>query len=211
MGEIEMWEQWRKVGEGQEGRGREVQHADVSAVANETGSATSGGITGEGGDSAAKTDRRLEEREAGLDTPRGQGAEKVLEGQGEQGTRAGQTGAYVRTGGDVRRRTVTEQRPGDATRTGKRAGEHTTGLQTPGSSGFDEGQAGHGGQGQRTGRTGTEVRTRGDVLRQKKREQVGSGEGREGETSKVNLETPKEKSKTRKKKKSRNSTGGYAD
>ena len=68
------------MGEGQGGRGREVQRADVSAVANETGTATSGGITGEDGDSAAKPDGRLEEREAGLDTPRGQGPEKVLEG-----------------------------------------------------------------------------------------------------------------------------------
>ena len=150
-------------------------------------------MTGEGGDSAAKTDRRLEEREAGLDTPRSQGSGKVLEGQGEQGTRSGQTGAYVRTGGDVRRRTETEQRPGDATRSGKRAGEQTTGLQTPGSGGSDEGQEGSGGQGQQTGRTGTEVRTRRDVLRQKKTGQGGSEEGREGDTSKVNLETPKEK------------------
>ena len=168
-----------------------MQPADVSAVANETGAATSGGTTGEGRDSAAKTDRRLEEREAGLDTPRGQGSEKELEGQGEQGTRSGRTGAYVRTRGDVRRRTVTEQRPGDATRTGKRAGEQTTGIQTPGSSGSDEGQAGQGGQ--RPGRTGTEVRTRRDVLRRKKTGQGGSEEGREGDTSKVNLETPKEK------------------
>ena len=36
MGEIEMWEQWRKVGEGQEGEGREMQPADVSATSNET-------------------------------------------------------------------------------------------------------------------------------------------------------------------------------
>ena len=35
-----------------------MQHADVSAVANETDTATRGGITGEDRDSAAKTDRR---------------------------------------------------------------------------------------------------------------------------------------------------------
>ena len=193
MGEIEMWEQWRKVGDGQEGRGREVQPADVSAVANETGTATSGGATEEGRDSAAKTDRRLEEREAELDTPGGQVSEKELEGQGEQGTRPGRTGAYVRTRGDVRRRTVTEQRPDDGTRTGERAGEQTTGKQTPGSGCSGEGQAGQGGQGQRPERTGTEVSTRRDVLRRKKTGQGGSEEGREGDTSKVNLETPKEK------------------
>ena len=87
MGEIEMWEQWRKVGEGQGGRGREVQHADVSAVANETDTAIRGGITGEDRDSAAKPDRRLEEQATGLETPRGRSSEKVLERPNGQGTR----------------------------------------------------------------------------------------------------------------------------
>ena len=43
------------------------------------------------------------------------------------------------------------------------------------------------------GRAVAEVRTRRDVLRQEKTGQGGSEEGREGDTSKVNLETPKEK------------------
>ena len=46
-----------------------VQHADVSAVANETDTAIRRGITGEDRDSAAKPDRRLEEQATGLDTP----------------------------------------------------------------------------------------------------------------------------------------------
>ena len=36
MGEIGMWEQWRKVGEGQEGEDKEMQPADVSETSNET-------------------------------------------------------------------------------------------------------------------------------------------------------------------------------
>ena len=207
MGEIEMWEQWRKVGEGQGERGREVQHADVSAVANETDTAIRG-TTGEGRGSAAKPDRRLEEQATGLDTPRGRGSEKVLERHDEQGTRSERTGTYVRTRGDVLRRTITERQPGGATGTDRRVGEQTTGLQTPGSCGSDEGQAGHSGQGQRPGRAGTEVRTRRDVLRQKKTGQGGSG--RRNVESKFR-NTKRKKSKNRKKKKSRNRTGGYAD
>ena len=97
MGEIEMWEQWRKVGEGQEGRGREVQHADVSAVANETDAATRGGSAGEDRDGAAKSDRWVEERGTGLGTPRSRGSIEVLARPNGQGTRSERTGPYVRT------------------------------------------------------------------------------------------------------------------
>jgi len=150
-----------------------------------------GGTTGEDRDSAAKPDRRLEEQATGLDTPRGRGPEKVLERPNGQGTRSERTGTYVRTRGDVLRRTITKRSPGGATRTDRWLGGQEAGLETLGSCGSKEGQAGHSGQGKRPGQTGTGVRTRGNVLRQKKTGQAGSGEGREGETPKVNLETRK--------------------
>ena len=71
MGEIKMWEQWRKVGEGQEGTGREMQPTDVSTMSN-------------------KTDARDREGRAG--------APSVLEGA--QG-RAGNTGREPEAGQDV--------------------------------------------------------------------------------------------------------------
>ena len=80
MGEIEMWEQWRKVGEGQEGEDRGVQPADVSAKTNET-------------------DAR--DRESGADAP------SVLEGaQMREGNTGGEpeAGTQGSTGGSVRAR-----------------------------------------------------------------------------------------------------------
>ena len=163
------------------------------AVANETDAATRGGSAGEDRDSAAKSDRRLEEQGTGMETPRSRGFKEVLARPNGQGTRSERTGTYVRTRGDVLRQKITEQAPDDAAKTDRRLGGQETGLQTPGSRGFKQGQAGHSGQGKRPGQTGTGVRTRGNVLRQKKMGQAGSGEGREGETPKVNLEKKKKK------------------
>ena len=159
MGEIEMWEQWRKVGEGQEGEGREVQHADVSAMANETDAAIRGGSAGGDRCSAAKSDRRLGEQVTVLETPRSCGSNEVLARPNGQGTRSGRTGTYVRTRGGVLRQKTTERAPGRAAKSDRRLGEQVTVLDTPSSRGSNEVLARPNGQGTRSGRTGMYVRT----------------------------------------------------
>ena len=123
-----------------------MQHADVSAVANETDAATRGGSAGEDRDGAAKSDRWVEERGTGLGTPRSRGSKEVLARPNGQGTRSERTGTYVRTRGDVLRQKITEQAPGGATKTDRRLGGQETGPETPGSSGSSEGLAGPNGK-----------------------------------------------------------------
>ena len=77
MGEIEMWEQWRKVGKGQEGEGRGVQHAGVSAATNETDATNRGSGVG------ARPRRTGASTDAGGEHGRGTGGRDTGEHEGE--------------------------------------------------------------------------------------------------------------------------------
>ena len=179
MGKIEMWEQWRKVGKGQEGEGREVKHADLSTVANETDAATRGGLAGEDRDSAAKSDRQLGEQVTVLETLSSSGSNEVLMRPNGRGTRSGRTGTYVRMQGGVLRQKITEQAPGGAAKADRWFGGQATGLETLSSSGSNEVLAGPNGQGTRSGRTRTHVRRAAYLGRENRSRRQGQGRVRE--------------------------------